>query len=106
MGSHLFGICQRALECNRRSIATDTVSSSNDGGLLSSIINNQSIVLNSRNEFWKNWEEGLNAMCGEVEGCVGAAELVEALAKTGLPMAIATSSRYAGVEKKRARYEI
>jgi len=45
-------------------------------------------------------------MCGEIEACTGANELVEALAKrTGLPMAIATSSRYAGVEKKRIRHD-
>lgn len=43
-------------------------------------------------------------MCEEIEACVGAKELVEALSKTGLPMAIATSSRYAGVEKKRRRH--
>jgi HAD superfamily hydrolase (TIGR01509 family) len=44
-------------------------------------------------------------MCEEIEPCVGAKELVEALSKTGLPMAIATSSRYAGVEKKRKRHD-
>jgi hypothetical protein len=42
-------------------------------------------------------------MCEEIEGCAGASELVVALSKTGLPMAIATSSRYFGVEKKRIR---
>ena len=44
-------------------------------------------------------------MCEEIEACAGAKELVEALSKTGLPMAIATSSRYAGVEKKRKRHD-
>jgi beta-phosphoglucomutase-like phosphatase (HAD superfamily) len=58
---------------------------------------------NERAVFWKNWEDGLNNMCEEITGCAGAEELVEALSKTGLPMAIATSSRYAGVTKKRKR---
>lgn len=44
-------------------------------------------------------------MCEEIEACTGANELVEALSKTGLPIAIATSSRYAGVEKKRKRHD-
>ena len=43
-------------------------------------------------------------MCEEIAACAGAPELVEMLSKTGLPMAIATSSRYAGVEKKRKRH--
>ena len=43
-------------------------------------------------------------MCEEIEACAGATKLVEEVAKTGLPMAIATSSRYSGVEKKRRRY--
>ena len=54
-------------------------------------------------EFWKAWEENLNSMCEEIEECAGATNLVQALASTGLPLAIATSSRYAGVEKKRIR---
>lgn len=56
-------------------------------------------------QFWKNWEDALGDMCEEIEACTGACELVEALSKTGLPMAIATSSRHAGVEKKRKRHE-
>lgn len=42
-------------------------------------------------------------MCEEISGCSGALELVEALSATGLPMAIATSSRYSGVARKRKR---
>mmetsp|Transcript_3537 Transcript_3537/g.6467 ORF Transcript_3537/g.6467 Transcript_3537/m.6467 type:complete len:306 (-) Transcript_3537:121-1038(-) len=64
-------------------------------------------------QIWKSWEEHLNDMCEEVEACPGAKELVQAIAKTEttayttrkLPMAIATSSRYAGVAKKRTRHE-
>lgn len=56
-------------------------------------------------QFWKNWEDALSSMCEEIQACNGATEVVEALSKTGLPMAIATSSRYAGVEKKRKRHE-
>ena len=55
-------------------------------------------------EFWKAWEENLNAMCEEIEACDGAAKLVDELASTGLRMAIATSSRYAGVMKKKIRF--
>ena len=58
---------------------------------------------NDRNEIWKGWEDHLGSMCEEVEACAGATQLVEELAKTGIPMAIATSSRYAGVEQKRKR---
>lgn len=56
---------------------------------------------------WKAWEDHLGDMCGEVEACAGAKELVRALAESNrpLPMAIATSSRYAGVRKKRRRHE-
>lgn len=58
---------------------------------------------NCRSEIWKGWEDHLGSMCEEVEACAGATKLVEELAKSGIPMAIATSSRYAGVEKKRKR---
>lgn len=45
-------------------------------------------------------------MCEEIEACIGANELLDALSTTTrLPMAIATSSRYAGVEKKRKRHD-
>ncbi len=56
-------------------------------------------------EFWKQWEDALNSMCQEIEVCDGANELVQALSKLGLPMAIATSSRYTGVEQKRKRHD-
>lgn len=45
-------------------------------------------------------------MCEEIDACPGAPELVESISKTtGLPMAIATSSRLAGVQKKRKRHD-
>jgi pseudouridine-5'-monophosphatase len=56
-------------------------------------------------DFWNAWEDNLSIYCEDVKACDGAAELVEELAKTGLPMAIATSSRQAGVDKKRKRHE-
>mmetsp|Transcript_2829 Transcript_2829/g.4039 ORF Transcript_2829/g.4039 Transcript_2829/m.4039 type:complete len:290 (+) Transcript_2829:211-1080(+) len=59
----------------------------------------------SIDKFQKSWEESLNLMCSEIEACKGATKLVEELAKAKLPMVIATSSRYAAVEKKRQRHE-
>ncbi|CAJ1933390.1 unnamed protein product [Cylindrotheca closterium] len=56
-------------------------------------------------EIWKNWEDRLNSLCHQVEKCKGAQALVCALAAKNMPMAIATSSRYAGVNKKRMRHE-
>jgi len=56
-------------------------------------------------EMWKNWEDSLNSLCHQVEKCKGAEALVRALAAKNLPMAIATSSRYEGVKKKRTRHE-
>lgn len=53
--------------------------------------------------FWKAWEVRLNVLCREVEACPGAAELVEGLRKARVPMAIATSSRAASVQKKRSK---
>lgn len=47
----------------------------------------------------------MNDYCQDVEACKGAADLVQAFANAGLPMAIATSSRQAGVAKKRKRHE-
>ena len=44
-------------------------------------------------------------MCEEVEACDGATELVEALSSQHLPLAIATSSRMAGVLKKKVRHD-
>ena len=54
----------------------------------------------SVNEIWSAWEKNLNALCEKVEACPGAYELVEALAKKHLPLAIATSSRREAVNKK------
>lgn len=64
------------------------------------------LVLHSA-QFWKNWEDQLNSMCQEIDACKGARELVQALAsyQPAFPMAIATSSRYAGVEKKKVRHD-
>jgi beta-phosphoglucomutase-like phosphatase (HAD superfamily) len=56
-------------------------------------------------EFWTSWEDNLSSYCDHVTACAGARELVEALAKAGLPIAIATSSRLAGVEKKRMNHQ-
>jgi HAD superfamily hydrolase (TIGR01509 family) len=53
---------------------------------------------------WNGWEEALNRLCEEVEACPGAAELVTQLARVGLPMALATSSRQSAVDKKRKRH--
>jgi len=57
------------------------------------------------------WETNLNRMCIEIEACTGAKALVSAiisfseLSGSKIPMAIATSSRRKGVEKKRERHE-
>lgn len=73
-------------------------------------------------QLWKNWEDALNSMCEDIQACPGAIELVTAVASTynnnnnnshqqelspspRLPMAIATSSRLAGVETKRKKHE-
>jgi pseudouridine 5'-phosphatase len=56
-------------------------------------------------ELWTSWENNLNSFCSEVQACVGAAELVDALSKLQLPLAIATSSRMAAVEQKRKNHE-
>jgi beta-phosphoglucomutase-like phosphatase (HAD superfamily) len=55
-------------------------------------------------ELWAAWEEKLNDLCEQVETCAGAVDLVNALDKTGLPLAIATSSREAVVTKKGKRH--
>ncbi|KAL7537579.1 hypothetical protein ACHAWF_005821 [Thalassiosira exigua] len=55
--------------------------------------------------FWATWEARLNGLCSEVEACPGAPELVAALRAARVPMAIATSSRAAVVEKKRLKHE-
>jgi beta-phosphoglucomutase-like phosphatase (HAD superfamily) len=73
-------------------------------------------------QLWQNWEKILNQLCHEVEACPGAVELIQAIVAKRrdhkhnnnsddndedahlLPMAIATSSRSSGVEKKRQRH--
>lgn len=55
-------------------------------------------------ELWKGWEEKLNQYCEQVESCTGASQLVDRFAAAEIPMAIATSSRAASVEKKRKRH--
>ena len=51
-------------------------------------------------EIWSGWEENLSELCSQVKACAGAKSLVSALAKEGIPMAIATSSRRQAVTKK------
>lgn len=57
------------------------------------------------------WEHHLNGMCTEIEACAGAKALVGAILSSSIssgsniPMAIATSSRMSGIEKKRTRHE-
>jgi HAD superfamily hydrolase (TIGR01509 family) len=63
------------------------------------------LCANDRIQFWKNWEDALSSMSEEIEACDGATELVEALSNTNLVLAIATSSRLAGVQKKRIRHD-
>jgi pseudouridine 5'-phosphatase len=57
----------------------------------------------SLEQFWPTWETNLNNMCEAIDECPGATALVQCLAKLHVPMAIATSSRYSAVEKKRKR---
>jgi len=56
-------------------------------------------------EFWDSWESNLNDLCPQVSACPGAHELVKQLAKSNVPMAIATSSRKAAVDIKRQKHE-
>jgi beta-phosphoglucomutase-like phosphatase (HAD superfamily) len=56
-------------------------------------------------DMWDAWESNLNAMCPQVKACVGAYELVDAVSELGLPLAIATSSRYNAVKRKRMCHE-
>mmetsp|Transcript_15910 Transcript_15910/g.44010 ORF Transcript_15910/g.44010 Transcript_15910/m.44010 type:complete len:374 (-) Transcript_15910:678-1799(-) len=57
------------------------------------------------------WEKNLNGMCAEIEACEGAKALVEGIvsycsfSNSKIPLAIATSSRMSGVNKKRIRHE-
>lgn len=55
--------------------------------------------------FWKSWELRLNELCEDIEECPGATDLVQSLTKLKIPLAIATSSRMASVQKKRCRHE-
>lgn len=55
--------------------------------------------------FWGAWEKRLNELCTEVRACNGAPELVAGLQASGFPLAIATSSRAAAVQKKRSKHE-
>ena len=55
--------------------------------------------------FWKAWELCLNVLCEEIEECPGATDLVKSLTRLNIPLAIATSSRTASVQKKRHRHE-
>ena len=58
------------------------------------------------------WEQTLNGMCTEIDACMGAKALVRAIVSSSkasgikIPIAIATSSRMSGVEKKRTRHEL
>jgi len=67
--------------------------------------------LPSVQELIDSWEAKLNGMCTEIEACAGAKALVCAIASSStssgskIPMAIATSSRMSGVNKKRTRHE-
>ena len=67
--------------------------------------------LPSVQELIDTWEQNLNGMCTEIEACAGAKALVGAIASSStstgsrIPMAIATSSRMSGVQKKRTRHE-
>lgn len=54
-----------------------------------------------RTRLWNLWEQNLNDLCCDVKECIGATALVDTLAESGIPMAIATSSRMESVEHKR-----
>lgn len=56
-------------------------------------------------EFWEQWESNLSQLAPQVGECPGAAALVQACAAKNIPMAIATSSRQAAVDKKRLNHE-
>ena len=53
--------------------------------------------------FWSNWETRQGELCLNVKACEGADELVRKLKRANVPMAIATSSRKEGVDRKRAK---
>ena len=56
-------------------------------------------------KFWKSWENILNELCSEIKECSGATNLVKRLSSLNIPMAIATSSRAASVQKKRCKHD-
>ena len=56
------------------------------------------------NTFWANWERRQGELCLDVTACEGADELVRKLKKANVPMAIATSSRKEGVDRKRVKH--
>jgi pseudouridine-5'-monophosphatase len=64
-------------------------------------------------ELIDSWEDNLNGMCTKIEACSGSKALIGAMITLSLsssknkkiPMAIATSSRMSGVDKKRIRHE-
>lgn len=56
-------------------------------------------------EFLDKWDTNMFEHMYEVEACNGAKELVSKLADDGLPLAIATSSRFKAVQEKRKRHE-
>lgn len=58
----------------------------------------------SSEELAAKWEEQLNELCGSVQACRGAYELVQKLSTLQIPMAIATSSQQSAVEKKRKNH--
>ena len=122
MGSHCLELCQRTLGSDRGRILPRAVRVIHCDLLaelewVTSLISLSLSSLFSFHRFslqlWKNWEDALNSMCEEVEACDGATELVEALSHLSscttppqpLPMGIATSSRMAGVLKKKVRHD-
>lgn len=62
-------------------------------------------VAPSVEEFWNRWENGLNDLCAQVKECKGGHAIVDAFDTWSLPLAIATSSRMAAVQRKRIQHE-
>jgi pseudouridine 5'-phosphatase len=61
--------------------------------------------LPSAQKLASNLEENLNKLCDQVQACPGALDLVEQFAALGLPMAVATSSQSASVNRKRKNHQ-
>jgi pseudouridine 5'-phosphatase len=61
--------------------------------------------LPSAQKLASSWEENLNKLCGQVQACPGALDLVEKFAALGLPMAVATSSQSASVDRKSKNHQ-